>query len=251
MSSRFEVHDTSGRKAQAAEWSVQLEGATPERVLAWASDMFGKRVALASSLGAEDQALIAMVAAGGIPMRVLTLDTGRLFPETYDLIAQTSSRYGLRIHVYWPDSAALERMVADHGINLFRSSVAGRKRCCGVRKLEPLARALEGLDAWVTGLRHEQSSERSGAGIVEWDDANGLFKVNPLVDWTNEDVWEYIHAHHVPYNPLHDAGFPSIGCAPCTRAVEPGADPRSGRWWWESGESRECGLHASGRTKGA
>jgi len=228
------------------DWARELAGASPQRVLAETADRFGGRVAFASSLGLEDQAISAMIAREGLPIPILTLDTGRLFPETYDLIAETSRALGVRIRVFVPDAAELEDMIALHGVNLFRDSVAARRRCCEVRKLRPLKRALGELDAWVCGLRRGQSGARAETAVVEWDRANGLVKVNPLVSWDAEQVRAYVAEHDVPYNPLHDAGFPSIGCAPCTRGVEPGADERSGRWWWESDGSRECGLHSRG-----
>jgi phosphoadenosine phosphosulfate reductase len=175
--------------------------------------------------------------------RIFTLDTGRLFPETYSLVDTTRLRYGIDIRVFFPRHEAVEEMTSTHGVNLFYESIERRKLCCRVRKLEPLSRAFEGLDAWICGLRREQSVTRTGAETVEWDEANGIVKISPLIDWTEAQVWNYIRAHNVPYNPLHDHGYPSIGCQPCTRAVEPGADARSGRWWWESPEHRECGLH--------
>jgi phosphoadenosine phosphosulfate reductase len=222
----------------------ELEGACPETVLATVADRFSGRIACASSLGLEDQVLAAMIADSELPIPVLTLDTGRLFPETYDLIAETSRMLGTPIRLYVPEAAEVEEMVATFGVNLFRDSVDARKLCCEVRKLRPLSRALEGLDAWVCGLRQSQSPDRATTETVEWDDANGLIRVNPLATWSAVQVRSYIRAHDVPYNPLHDMGFPSIGCAPCTRAVPTGADERSGRWWWESDSSRECGLHA-------
>lgn len=202
------------------------------------------KVAFASSLGLEDQVITHLIAENGLDIPVFTLDTGRLFPETYDLVARTEARYRIRIHVYSPETSELERMVAQHGIELYRHSVGGRKRCCEVRKLGPLHRALRGLDAWVCGLRREQAVTREDVAAVEWDGVNRLIKINPLHDWTEADVRTFVSENAVPYNPLHDAGFPSIGCAPCTRAVAAGEDPRSGRWWWEQPEQRECGLHS-------
>jgi phosphoadenosine phosphosulfate reductase len=175
--------------------------------------------------------------------RIFTLDTGRLFPETYSLLDKTNGHYGIKIGVFFPEYRAVEQMVSSEGVNLFYESIEKRKHCCRVRKLEPLSRAFTDLDAWICGLRREQSVTRTGAETVEWDEANGIIKINPLIDWTEGEVWDYIRKKRVPCNPLHDHGYPSIGCQPCTRAVEPGADPRSGRWWWESPEHRECGLH--------
>ena len=171
------------------------------------------------------------------------LDTGRLHQETYDLMARMMSRYRMHYEVLFPAAAAVEEMVRDAGPNLFYASVEGRQRCCGVRKVEPLGRALRGAAAWVTGLRREQSPERGATPLVEWDAAHGALKANPLADWTEQQVWAYLRANDVPYNMLHDRGFASIGCAPCTRALEPGEEPRAGRWWWEQGTAKECGLH--------
>jgi phosphoadenosine phosphosulfate reductase len=171
------------------------------------------------------------------------LDTGRLFPETYDLIERTSNKYGINLSVYFPDSEQVEAMVNTKGINLFYHRVENRKECCGVRKIQPLKRAFKELNAWICGLRREQSVTRTDMQIVEWDENNGLIKINPLINWTEEEVWNYARENKVPYNVLHDKGFPSIGCQPCTRAIEPGEDVRAGRWWWENPESKECGLH--------
>ncbi len=203
-------------------------------------------VTLASSMGAEDMVLIDLVARGNLPIDVFVLDTGRLHDDTQALIEETRAHYGLPIRILVPDQGALESLLAEHGPNGFYRSVDARKACCAVRKVVPLGRALAGYGAWITGLRRAQSAARAETPAHEWDDANGLEKYNPLVDWSSDDVWDYIRAHDVPYNPLHDQGFASIGCAPCTRAVAPGADERSGRWWWEDGGSQECGLHVAG-----
>jgi phosphoadenosine phosphosulfate reductase len=220
-----------------------LEGASAEEVLADAAARFQGRVALASSLGLEDQVLTAMIAAAGLDIPVFTLDTGRLYPETYDLIARTKERYGLTVHVYFPAAGEVEEMVDAGGVNLFRGSIEARKRCCEVRKVRPLRRAQMELDAWICGLRSGQGATRQKVDVAEWDGGAGMAKINPLAAWDEAGVWDYVRAHDVPYNPLHEAGFPSIGCAPCTRAVPEGEDARSGRWWWESAEQRECGLH--------
>ena len=221
---------------------TELEGAGAEAVLADAAQRFPGRVAFASSLGLEDQVLTAMIAEAKLEIPIFTLDTGRLYPETYDLIARTRERYGVTIHVYFPDAGEVEEMVDRDGVNLFRDSIEARQRCCGVRKVHPLRRAQRELDAWICGLRSGQGATRQKVEVAEWDDA-GLVKINPLAAWDEAGVRDYVSAHDVPYNPLHDAGFPSIGCAPCTRAVPEGEDARSGRWWWESAEHRECGLH--------
>ncbi|MDR2129712.1 MAG: phosphoadenylyl-sulfate reductase [Odoribacteraceae bacterium] len=214
-----------------------------EEFLRYILDTFGDRVALASSLGLEDQLLTDLVLRLRPGTRVFTLDTGRLFPETYRLIDRTNKRYGIKIDLFFPDHALVQEMVRAEGINLFYDSVEKRQRCCQTRKLEPLRRAFTGLEAWICGLRREQSVTRQETRRVERDEANGLYKFNPLINWSEEEVRAYIVEHEVPYNTLHDAGYPSIGCEPCTRAVAPGEDPRAGRWWWESPLHKECGLH--------
>lgn len=234
--------DTAALVETAGE---DLLGATAEETLEWVFRHFASdRVALASSMGAEDQVLTDMAVRIRPDLRVFTLDTGRLFPETYDLIEETRRKYGIPIEIQFPDSNDVETMVRDEGPNLFYRSIENRKRCCFVRKVKPLRRVLSGLDAWICGLRRDQSVTRTEVRPVEWDEQNGLHKINPLAEWSERDVWDYIRRHDVPYNALHDRGFPSIGCQPCTRAVKPGEDPRSGRWWWESPEHKECGLHA-------
>jgi phosphoadenosine phosphosulfate reductase len=201
------------------------------------------RVVLASSLSIEDQVLTHMACAVTAKPRVFTLDTGRLFPETYEAMERTMQRYGFRYEVLAPDTRELEEMVRTHGPNLFNRSVELRKMCCAVRKINPLRRVLSTADAWICGLRTDQSVTRQSIQEVEWDETFGLCKINPLVDWTEQQVWEYIRRNKIPYNVLHDRGFSSIGCAPCTRAVKPGDSLRAGRWWWENPEHKECGLH--------
>lgn len=238
------VRDFSSKDVMAL--NARLAGTPAEGVLSWAVREFHPRIALAASFGAEDMVLIDMLSRIRPRTRVFTLDTGRLPQETYDLIEIARARYG-DIAVYAPEASAVEAMVAHHGPNLFYRSVELRKLCCHVRKVEPLRRALEGLDAWITGLRRDQAPTRAAIGRAELDDADGRrVKINPLADWTGDEVWTYIHAHNVPYNALHDRGFPSIGCAPCTRAVRRGEDPRAGRWWWEVDAHKECGLHPAG-----
>lgn len=199
--------------------------------------------ALAASFGAEDMVLIDMIARLRQPISVFTLDTGRLPSETYALIDRTRDRYRIAIDVYCPETSATEGYAREHGVNAFYRSVALRERCCAIRKLEPLKRALAGKRAWITGLRREQSTTRHDVEMEELDAVHGLAKFNPLADWSEADVWDYIRQHDVPYNSLHDRGFRSIGCAPCTRAVAPGEDVRAGRWWWEAPAGKECGLH--------
>ena len=221
----------------------ELAGQAPVTVLRRAWEIFGERLVFATSLAAEDQVITEMIARNRWPIPLVTLDTGRLFPETYDLLAETERRYGVRIQVFFPDRAAVEAMVAESGVNLFRDSVASRKRCCQVRKIEPLRRALAPYAAWICGLRRGQSVTRAEVSEVEDDAANGRVKINPLAAWSEEQVWGTIAARGIPYNPLHDRGYPSIGCAGCTRAVRRTEDVRAGRWWWEEPEQKECGLH--------
>lgn len=222
----------------------EFAACTPEELLRFFMEKFGGRIALSSSLSIEDQTITDMMLQIDSHARIFTLDTGRLFPETYSLLDRTNLHYNIRIEVFCPDTEALQRMVTEQGVNLFYESLEKRHLCCQVRKLEPLSRAFTGLDAWICGLRRSQSVTRDGMNRIEWDEKHGLLKINPLIDWTEEQTWEYIRTRHVPYNKLHDQGFPSIGCQPCTRAVKEGEDIRSGRWWWESPEHRECGLHS-------
>ena len=224
-------------------WNAELAGRSPVEVIRFFLEEFGDKVALSSSMGLEDQVLTHMVQSITKEANIFTLDTGRLFPETYDLIDRTAKKYGIRIEVYFPDYKEVEKMVAEKGMNLFFDSIEDRKFCCKVRKLNPLARALEGLEAWITGLRSDQSVTRNDLKMIEWDDVNGLIKINPLFNWSEKDVWDYVDEYTVPVNPLHKKGFASIGCQPCTRAIMEGEDVRAGRWWWENPETKECGLH--------
>jgi phosphoadenosine phosphosulfate reductase len=234
-----------GEAGSLQEWLKEDRGDRPaEEVLGWAIRTFRPRVALASSFGVEDVALIDLWWRLDSEVRVFTLDTGRLPEETYEVMDRIRERYGIAIATYCPEAAAVELLERERGFYSFRQSVEERKYCCGIRKVEPLGRALAGLDAWVTGLRREQAETRSAVRQVERDPAHGgIIKINPLTDWSTEQVWEYVRIHDVPYNRLHDRGYPSIGCAPCTRAIRPGEDIRAGRWWWERPESKECGLH--------
>ena len=204
-----------------------------------------RKVAFASSLGAEDMVVTDAILTSGLPISIFTLDTGRLPRETLDLLERMRHRYARGIEVYEPDAAEVAGYVSAHGVNAFYESVELRKSCCHIRKVEPLARALSGRDAWVTGLRRAQSVTRTELPLREFDATHGLVKFNPLADWSEEEVWAYIRDREVPYNALHDRGYPSIGCDPCTRAVRPGEDIRAGRWWWESRYSKECGIHVS------
>ena len=204
-------------------------------------------VVYSSSLGIEAMVLTDLIFTGAPGVEVFTLDTGRLPQETLDLLDRVERRYKQRISVYYPKAEAVEAYVRDHGINGFYMGLAERQACCAVRKVEPFMRAIQGRKAWVTGVRREQSAERSKVEPIEWDDRYNMWKISPLLDWTEQDIHDYVKAKSLPYNALHDRGYPSIGCAPCTRPVEAGADPRSGRWWWENPETRECGLQP--RTK--
>jgi phosphoadenosine phosphosulfate reductase len=229
--------------AQIDQWNNDLKDKNPMGVIAYFLDYFDDRIVLSTILGLEDQVITEMVLRQKRDTEVFTLDTGRLFPETYDLIARTNKFFGIRMKIYFPDPEKVEEMVANHGINLFYDSVENRKMCCGIRKVAQLPRAFKGKQAWICGLRKDQSVSRFFSKLVEWDANNGLIKINPLIKWTIKDVWDYIKSHNIPYNLLHDRGFPSIGCEPCTRAIEPGEDVRAGRWWWESDLGKECGLH--------
>jgi len=216
---------------------VQDSRATLERAVKEYGD-----IVYSNSLGAEAMVLTDLICNFTPEIKIFTLDTGRLHDETLALLDRLERRYQRRIEVFYPQASALEQYVRDNGINGFYLGLDERQTCCGIRKVEPFKRAIAGHKAWVTGVRREQSTERSHGEAIDWDDRYGLWKVSPMLEWKDEDVWAYIKARNLPYNPLHDKGFPSIGCAPCTRAVEPGADPRSGRWWWENPDSRECGL---------
>lgn len=203
--------------------------------------------ALASSLAAEDMVLTHAIYESGLDLEVFTLDTGRLHAETLGVLDAVRARYGRDVTVYRPDASAVEQHVAAHGAYAFYESVDLRKACCQIRKVEPLKRALAGRGAWITGQRRQQSTTRGELPLEEHDATFGLYKFNPLAEWSEDDVWNLIRALGIPYNPLHDQGYPSIGCEPCTRAIRPGEDLRAGRWWWESSDSKECGLHAGNR----
>jgi len=202
---------------------------------------------LATSFGAEDMVLMDLICKHAPGIQIFTLDTGRLPKETYDLMQQIKTHYDKKVQVFFPDAGAIEDFVTSNGPNAFYDSVDLRKQCCGIRKVEPLNRALEGKKAWLTGMRRSQSVTRAELPISEWDDEHGLQKFSPLTDWSNGNVWAYIRAFEVPYNKLHDEGYASIGCAPCTRAITAGEDIRAGRWWWEDPESKECGLHVKSK----
>ena len=197
----------------------------------------------ASSLAAEDMVLTDMILKAGLPIGIFSLDTGRLHPETLAVLDQVKDKYGYDIALYRPQTEAVDAYVAANGLNAFYDSIEMRRECCRIRKVEPLGRALAGSKAWVTGQRRAQSATRAELHVQEDDAAHNMVKFNPLADWSEQDVWNYLRDNGVPYNALHDQGYPSIGCAPCTRAIEPGEDVRAGRWWWENPDSKECGLH--------
>ena len=221
----------------------KFKGKSPSEILRYFLDEYQGKIALSTSFGAEDQVLTDMVMKIDNNARIFTLDTGRLHPETYDVMDATNLKYNRKIEVYFPDTSSVQELYRTQGVNAHYESLEKRKKCCFIRKIEPLQRALKGLDVWITGLRAEQSVTRTEIPFVEYDNDFNVIKVNPLIDWTEDDVWNYIKENNVPYNKLHDQGFPSIGCAPCTRAVKDGEDIRSGRWWWENPEHKECGLH--------
>ena len=234
---KMDIHE------KTAMLNAALENAGAVEALELVIKEFGDKIVFASSLGAEDQVITEMIAGIDKRVKIFTLDTGRLFPETYETLERTTNRYGMPIEVFFPDARHIEGMVRSRGINLFYETVENRKLCCQIRKIEPLNRAFTGMEAWICGLRSEQSVTRQDMKMVEWDEQHNLIKINPLIDWTEKQVWDYIKEKNIPYNKLHDQGFPSIGCQPCTKAVQSGEDVRSGRWWWESPQNKECGLH--------
>ncbi|PWT72692.1 MAG: phosphoadenylyl-sulfate reductase [Bacteroidetes bacterium] len=223
----------------------QLGGLNIAESLQLLSSKFPGQVTFSTSFSIEDQVITHDILANKIPVSIFTLDTGRLFAETYFVWTSTNEKYDTHITAYYPDRNLLEDYLNQKGPNAFYESVDNRKECCFIRKVEPLKRALKGQAIWVTGLRAEHSPERKNHAILEWDEGNQVVKYNPLLHWTTEDVREYINEHNIPYNILHDKGFVSIGCAPCTRAIKPGEDFRAGRWWWEDSSKKECGLHVS------
>jgi len=229
---------------EAGQLAVELDSATPQEMLAWALDRWGSQAALCTSFQAEGMAILDMAWRLDPKVRVFTVDTGRLPQETYDVMEEVRRRYNVEVEVCFPDARQVEAMVRRAGPNLFRRSVEARLLCCNVRKVEPIRGMLEGLDAWITGLRRDQWASRANIRKIEIDhDHGGLAKINPLADWTLEEVKAYNEEHGVPVHPLYAQGFTSIGCAPCTRATRPGEDPRAGRWWWEKNAPKECGIH--------
>ncbi|MDB5652000.1 MAG: phosphoadenosine phosphosulfate reductase [Hyphomicrobiales bacterium] len=236
---------TASLQTAASALDAHLAQLEPPSRLAALREALAGRVVLTTSFGLEDQVLTHLVAGAGLDIEVVTLDTGRLFPETYALWAQTEARYGRRIAGFYPERPEVEALVRDQGIDGFYNSLEARKACCHVRKVVPLGRALEGASGWVTGLRADQSPERTGLGFASYDAERGLVKVNPLYDWTRDRILDFALANDVPINPLHAKSYLSIGCAPCTRAIAPGEPERAGRWWWEDQAQKECGLHVA------
>jgi phosphoadenosine phosphosulfate reductase len=227
------------------EIKVALAGLSTIDKLKFLADQYSDRIIFSTSFGWEDQAITHLIFANNIPIKVFTLETGRLFPETYYVWNRTLEIYNKPIHAYYPKNELLQDMVNTKGPSSFYESVENRKECCYIRKIEPLKRALKGNEIWVTGIRADQSANREDMHDLEWDEGNQLVKFHPIFDWTLDDVKTYIKENNIVYNTLHDKGFPSIGCAPCTRAVQPGEDFRAGRWWWEDQSKKECGLHAA------
>lgn len=224
--------------------NAALDRAEAAEILGWAVREFGKSLTFACSFSAEDNVVLDLLLREDPEASVFLLDTGRLHQETYDVIEHTRARYGRVFTVYVPQTETLQHLLNTEGPNSFYRSREARKACCNIRKVEPLARALAGKAAWLTGLRRDQGVTRTALPVAEIDGAHGgILKINPLASWSSEQVWAYVRKHDLPYNALHDRGFPSIGCAPCTRAIAPGEDPRAGRWWWEEPEHKECGLH--------
>jgi phosphoadenosine phosphosulfate reductase len=228
----------------AADDLARLADASAEDVLAWTFAEFGARAAIVTAFQVEGMVVLDIAQRIAPDLRVITVDTGRLPQETYELIDAVRGRYGIEVEVLFPDARAVSAMVGRHGVNLFTRDEALRKLCCEVRKVWPLEPALEGLDAWVTGLRRGQSDARAQTPKVQTDAQHGgMLKVNPIADWSREQVWDYVAAQRVPVSALYEQGYTSIGCAPCTRAVAPGESERAGRWWWEAGDAKECGIH--------
>lgn len=230
-------------KNKVEHYKDKLASNSPEEIIQFFAGEFPGKIKFASSLGLEDQVITHMISSTKADIGIFTLDTGRMFQETYNLVDRTREKYGISIEIVFPDRTAIEKMVTEYGANLFYESTDNRKLCCKMRKTEPSKRIFSELNGWITGLRREQSVSRLQLETVEWDEENSLIKINPLSSWDLDHVWAYILKNNIPYNPLHDKGFPSIGCLPCTRAVKSGENIRSGRWWWEDPDKKECGLH--------
>jgi phosphoadenosine phosphosulfate reductase len=232
-----------GKNLKSTELSDQLSGKSVDENLATLASLFPGKIIFTTSLGIEDQVITHKIFANNIDIKVSTLDTGRLFPQTYDVFSQTIIKYNKKINVYFPEYDAIEKMVTEKGPFSFYQSVENRKECCRIRKVGPLNRALEGIECWISGIRAGQSDDRKQMDWIEYDEVKKLFKYYPLFDWSYDDVKNFISENNIPYNTLHDKGYVSIGCEPCTKAVKPGEDFRAGRWWWENNGPKECGLH--------
>lgn len=225
-------------------WNEQLNNASPQELLSWAEETFAPgRLALANSFGVEDMVLMHMLVNHSPSAGIFTLDTGRVFQESYDLWEEAARKYKVTIEALYPDTKEVTDLLREKGPNSFYQSIENRKECCKIRKIHPLQKKLDSLDGWITGLRRDQSVTRTAVDKIEWDEVNGLVKLNPLADWSEQDCWDFAKENRIPTNRLHKKGFPSIGCMPCTRAVKEGEDIRAGRWWWENPDSKECGLH--------
>jgi len=227
----------------ASELVNELNGKETAEQLRYLVNRFPEAVVFSTSFGLEDQAITYIIANHQLPVKVFTLDTGRIFPETYSTWSRTVEKYKIRISAYYPEEVRLQEFITEKGPNSFYESVENRKQCCFIRKVEPLKRALQGNKIWITGIRAEQSPERHDMPLLEWDENNQIIKFHPLLHWTWGQVKQFVSRNDVPYNPLHDKGFVSIGCSPCTRAIRPGENFRAGRWWWEDNSKKECGLH--------
>lgn len=234
---------TDNLKDKSLEVSSKIEGLNPAEGLALIAEEFRGTAILSTSFSWEDQALAHMILTAKLPVKIFTLDTGRLFEETYYVWNRTNEKYETQIDAYYPDRSLLESFVSEKGPNSFYESLENRKGCCFIRKVEPLQRALKGNQIWITGLRSEHSADRGDLPQIEWDENNQIIKYHPILHWTTDELKEFVYQNGIPYNTLHDKGFVSIGCAPCTRAVRPGEDFRAGRWWWENKDTKECGLH--------
>jgi phosphoadenosine phosphosulfate reductase len=225
------------------ELNDQLTYDSIEENLAILVSKFPGKIVFTTSLGIEDQVITHKIFKNNLDIKVITLDTGRLFPQTYDVLSSTIIKYKKKIHIYFPESEAVEKLVTEKGPYSFYQSVENRKECCRIRKIQPLNRALNGIECWISGIRADQSENRTNMEWLEYDAEKKLFKFYPLFSWTFEDVKKYVKENDIPYNSLHDKGFVSIGCEPCTKAIKPGEDFRAGRWWWENDGAKECGLH--------
>lgn len=225
----------------------ELKDKTAREIVAYINTNFGDKAVFSTSFGIEDQVLTHLLAEQKVSFKLFTLETGRLFPETYYVWNRTLEKYKLQIEAFYPQTEAVEELVSTKGPSSFYDSVENRKECCFIRKIEPLKRAIQGFEVWITGIRADQSVNREDMDFIEWDEGNQIIKIHPLFQWTLTDVEQFLKENNVPYNPLHDKGFPSIGCQPCTRAIHPGDDFRAGRWWWEDKSKKECGLHVTAK----